>query len=196
MFNHDPSEEEIAKWFASFRLHDGLSHDRYIGGIVVIENKDRGKSMWVPYVNATARIAYFWDWVERNGYLAEIATSEPIDRPTQLPDDKVAQLYCVRTSVTVVDSDGNLVRSSNGSKQVASLQFRRGFNGKPGYFVPDVNAMMKAETGSLARALGMMGMLSLPGSGIATAEDMNEYLASVDSTVGDDQKRAAPNPKK
>jgi hypothetical protein len=38
----------------------------------------------------------------------------------------------------------------------------------------DPFAIMKAETGAVGRALGMAGMLVIPGSGIATAEDVQE----------------------
>jgi hypothetical protein len=42
----------------------------------------------------------------------------------------------------------------------------------------DDNAVMKAETGAIGRALGMAGMLVIPGSGIATAEDVQESRAA------------------
>jgi hypothetical protein len=38
----------------------------------------------------------------------------------------------------------------------------------------DPHALSKAETGAVGRALGMAGMLVIPGSGVATAEDMQE----------------------
>lgn len=41
----------------------------------------------------------------------------------------------------------------------------------------DPFSLMKAETGAVGRALGMAGMLVIPGSGIATAEDMHEAMA-------------------
>lgn len=44
--------------------------------------------------------------------------------------------------------------------------------------VADDFALMKAETGALGRALGMAGMLVIPGSGVATAEDMAEVEQS------------------
>lgn len=42
---------------------------------------------------------------------------------------------------------------------------------------PDVHALEKAETGAVGRALGMAGMLVVPGTGVATAEDMREVIA-------------------
>lgn len=41
----------------------------------------------------------------------------------------------------------------------------------------DPFAVMKAETGAVGRALGMAGMLVIPGSGVSTAEDMQEAAA-------------------
>jgi hypothetical protein len=45
--------------------------------------------------------------------------------------------------------------------------------------------MMKAETGAVGRALGMAGMLVIPGSGIATAEDMQEAMAGAQGVALD-----------
>lgn len=44
--------------------------------------------------------------------------------------------------------------------------------------VADESSLMKAETGAVGRALGMAGMLVIPGTGVATAEDMNEALSA------------------
>lgn len=46
-----------------------------------------------------------------------------------------------------------------------------------GRYGADEFSLMKAETGAVGRALGMAGMLVIPGSGIATAEDMQEANA-------------------
>jgi hypothetical protein len=43
-----------------------------------------------------------------------------------------------------------------------------------GKYDVDHFSVMKAETGAIGRALGMAGMLVIPGSGVATAEDMQE----------------------
>lgn len=69
----------------------------------------------------------------------------------------------------------------------------------------DLNAVEKAETGAIGRALGVAGMLVLPGSGVATAEDMLEAMgpapaaspesaelpaeAATESKLGDDELR-------
>lgn len=40
----------------------------------------------------------------------------------------------------------------------------------------DVHSLEKAETGAVGRALGMAGILVIPGTGIATAEDMQQAM--------------------
>lgn len=52
-----------------------------------------------------------------------------------------------------------------------------------GNYGVDPFSMMKAETGAVGRALGMAGMLVIPGSGIATAEDMQEAIAGAGSAL-------------
>ena len=214
MFDHSPTQEEISKWFAGFKLHDGLEHKQYVGGIVAIENKDRGKSLWMLYINATARIAYFWDWVDKNQYVADIEVSGPFDREVDLPENKKARQFYMTAEVTVFkptdgeSHEGRIVRRVTGRKLVDQTVFRRGYNGAPGRVLADSNSLMKAETGAIARALGTIGMLALPGSGLATAEDMVEFTASTEepavkpvhskegATARPRQTRAVPNPKK
>jgi hypothetical protein len=72
--------------------------------------------------------------------------------------------------VRIRSDDGGVVlmAPSQGTKAVALLT-------KWGV---DEHAVMKAETGAVGRALGMAGMLVLPGSGVVTAEDMQEMLES------------------
>lgn len=67
----------------------------------------------------------------------------------------------VRVGKTIIDA-------LPATKQVPLL----GYNYKP-----DAFAIMKAETGAAGRALGMAGMLVIPGAGVATADDMNEANA-------------------
>lgn len=48
----------------------------------------------------------------------------------------------------------------------------------------DPNALMRAESGALGRALGMAGMLVIPGAGVATAEDVQESIAMAPELPG------------
>jgi hypothetical protein len=82
---------------------------------------------------------------------------------------------------TEFDAEGRVVRQTR----------RRAWDGIPvaeyspatkmvstlGRYGEDPFSLMKAETGAAGRALGMAGMLVIPGSGIATAEDMQEAMA-------------------
>jgi hypothetical protein len=62
------------------------------------------------------------------------------------------------------------LRTGRGTKQVPMLLGRSNPYADP-------NSMMKAETGALGRALGFAGIFVIPGSGVATAEDMQESAA-------------------
>lgn len=57
-----------------------------------------------------------------------------------------------------------VMRAPAGSKVVPTLN----------KYGEDPFALMKAQTGAMGRALGMAGMLVIPGSGVATAEDVQE----------------------
>jgi hypothetical protein len=67
---------------------------------------------------------------------------------------------------------GRPLRTGRGTKQVALL--KGGYGSRQPY--ADDSSMMKAETGALGRALGFAGIFVIPGSGVATAEDMQEQM--------------------
>jgi hypothetical protein len=69
---------------------------------------------------------------------------------------------------TFVTSGEIVLDAPPGTKMVAMLNR---------YGEADQFALMKAETGAVGRALGLAGMLVVPGTGVATAEDMQEALA-------------------
>lgn len=73
-------------------------------------------------------------------------------------------------------SDSKPIREGRGTKQVALLTM--GWRDKNRVLVVDDNVIMKAETGAIGRALGAAGIFTIPGSGIATAEDVQEALAA------------------
>lgn len=70
------------------------------------------------------------------------------------------------------------IREGRGTKQVPLT--KRGYQGE---VKPDEASLMKAETGALGRALGFAGIFVIPGSGIATAEDMVESATQGDTPV-------------
>jgi len=73
-----------------------------------------------------------------------------------------------RSEPTVLRTGKTIVSAPPATKLVGLLDY---------YHKPDPFAMMKAETGAVGRALGMAGMLVVPGAGVATAEDMHEASA-------------------
>ena len=178
-FQTKPSPDEMAAWFANVQLFDGADHRKYVGGIVCIENKQMRQ--WNPYPLAGTRIAYFWDWVTAMDLCATIEADDPVelDLPFMAAPEGSADKYIVakslvtRAVVTVTDKNGLVLRSSIGRKQV-SMNMKVGPYGSK-KTVPDYTAVMKGETGAVARAVAQLGMLSLPGSGIASAEDMQDY---------------------
>jgi pyruvate/2-oxoglutarate dehydrogenase complex dihydrolipoamide acyltransferase (E2) component len=54
-----------------------------------------------------------------------------------------------------------------------------------GRYGADENALMKAQTGAIGRTLAFAGMLVIPGTGVATAEDVQEAIAGGVSLSGD-----------
>jgi hypothetical protein len=77
------------------------------------------------------------------------------------------------------------IREGRGTKQVALVT-----KGWQEALKIDKNAIMKAETGAIGRALGAAGIFTIPGSGIATAEDMLEQAAG--STAAPAEEGAGP----
>jgi hypothetical protein len=63
------------------------------------------------------------------------------------------------------------LRQGRGTKMVPLVLGRQ-------QFYADQNSIMKAETGAMGRALGTAGIFVIPGSGVATAEDMQEALVA------------------
>ncbi|GAC1524619.1 MAG: hypothetical protein NVS3B1_12590 [Marmoricola sp.] len=74
--------------------------------------------------------------------------------------------------------DAHPIREGRGTKMVPLLLGRD-------TKYPDVNAIMKAETGAVGRAIGFAGIFNIPGSGVATAEDMLEALAQAPAATSD-----------
>jgi hypothetical protein len=200
-YNERPTSEEIAQWFMTVPMHDGMDAADYIGGLTLIQSKE--KSLWatgydnrglpeiveredlvfVPYVKVETRVAYFWQYVAQHpDWEGEITTVEPVGGdPLGLPPG------FFRYSAS--KPDGKEIKFVGCTKQVriwersrTTLDLRSVMSPSQGTkTVPvatrwdvDANAFMKAETGAVGRALGFAGMLVIPGSGVATAEDMLE----------------------
>lgn len=174
---------------------------------------ERENVVYVPYAKVETRVKYFWDYMKLKGdeFLGVIETVPPVKPVDSLPpgfgymrvatsDGKqVVYVTCSaqvtvykRETVKMIDlvnrrtgeitrvREGEIImQSAPGTKMVATL----------GRYGADNFSLMKAETGAVGRALGLLGMLVVPGSGVATAEDMQEAMALEGGNV-----QAAPAP--
>lgn len=150
----------------------------------------------VPYVKVETRVAFFWDLCAKKSWDGAIS---PVEIPRIGKDDGVAGVFSAhlpegffRFPVRVAGGESE-VHFVACSKQVEITKTVKGVTrhvrGRPPFGTKqiatldrwgqvDPHAMMKAETGAIGRALGFAGILVLPGSGVVTAEDMQEMLAS------------------
>lgn len=213
-----PTGAEVAEWFeGNVALHEGLEHDRYVQGVTMISQSEKGpeirddrivevqRLVHVPYIKVETRVAYFWDLMLEKGCLGVI---EPVDVPrveasginnSNLPkgffripvpviqNGQPGHVHFIACSMKVTVYEPDIRSGGRGrvvmdpppaTKQIAMID-RWG--------KPDPYALMKAETGAVGRALGMAGMLVLPGSGVATAEDMQEMQAATGAGASADE---------
>jgi hypothetical protein len=70
------------------------------------------------------------------------------------------------------------VREGVGTKMIPLVK-----NADKSWAGADQDSIMKAETGALGRALGFAGIFVIPGSGIATAEDMVDSMTATPTAV-------------
>lgn len=90
-----------------------------------------------------------------------------------------SHFLCCTIQVTVRDEVGKLLRKGRGTKMVSLTRSSRSGD----RVWADENSIMKAETGALGRALGVAGIFVIPGSGVATAEDMLELGQNSDAAT-------------
>lgn len=170
------------------------------------------QAVYVPYVKVDTRIAYFWDYVRALNAQAEageefygsIRPASDVERI----DNQQSAYYNAHlppgfSIYAVKQAENNVSRYLVATFEAAI--FRRGRDGKPDQVIlrgrgskqvaqkrqfPDDNAVMKAETGAIGRALGVAGILVV-GTGVATAEDMQEELTK--NVRGDTSAPAGPS---
>lgn len=195
-----PTGDELAAWFKeNVTLHEELAddHEKYVSGIVVIDQvekvrttvdgeiSEQSRLTFTPYTTVSARLVYFRDLMEARGHRWEIVPDPGTRRDEHMPagffrysveaeSGAVSKFIGCSMILRAFEKDiragmaGRLVLSPPaGSKVVKTLNYRN---------LPDENALMRAQTGAIGRALGFAGMLVLPGTGIATAEDVREAL--------------------
>lgn len=205
--NVRPTGEEVATWFEeNVELHEGLDHGRYVGGITLIQatetidvvsgaNADGSPLIseekhvvYTPYMKVETRVKYWHDllalhpeWrgefvpvhterIETEGYFNLNLPDHFFRLPVRVSEQKVASFVGASFKAVISERGSGkvVVEGAPGTKMV-NLLARYG---------EDPNAVMKAETGAIGRALGMAGILVIPGSGVATAEDVQEAQAS------------------
>lgn len=211
--NQRPTGEELASWFKdNVTIHEGLEHEKYVSGIVVIEQKEKRREVvpkadgsgaviserelltYTPYPTASARLVYWRDYLalrEAEGWRGDIEADPSVER-SSLP----AGFF--RYSVALPSEDGRdkpptAFVGCSMRAVIRGPDIRGGVAGRDIMIAPagskvvpvvnrfgkaDENALMKAQTGAVGRALALAGMLVLPGTGIATAEDMRETLVA------------------
>lgn len=166
----------------------------------VIGFKDDGTPTWreishivyVPYVKVETRVQFFHDLMaqHREDWLGVI---EPVSVPNPSPDlppgffkftSADTPFICCTMKVTVFERStvkwvetrnvqtGEMERVRVGKTIIDAPPATKMVPSKRKY--ADSSSIMKAETGAVGRALGMAGMLIVPGSGVATAEDVRE----------------------
>lgn len=156
------------------------------------------RAVFVPYVKVDTRISYFWDLVRAmneaagedkyvgsitpveqrrttteksawfNGALPEGFTSLPIRN-----ENESISRYVVATWQAAIYERESYANKLAGKDPMPVL---KGIGTKQTGLArrwADDNALMKAETGAIGRALGVAGILVV-GTGVATAEDMQE----------------------
>lgn len=209
--NQRPTGEQLAEWFkTNVTIHEGLKHESYVSGIVVIEQKEKIRQIipkadgtgsviaenerltYTPYPTASARLVYWRDYLALEGHEEWRGMIEP--DPSVGGSALPAGFF--RYSVEE-DKDGRKKTTSfvgcSMRARILGPDIRAGVAGREIMVAPagskvvsvvapwgkaDENALMKAQTGAVGRALAMAGMLVLPGTGIATAEDVRETLAA------------------
>lgn len=163
--------------------------------------KDTEQAVFVPYVKVDTRIAYFWDYVRHlNGgdILGQfVGVIEPVPQrrwvdpgsgyfnahlpegfgvlPIKNSNDTVSRFLVAQYRVAIYERQSYASRI-RGEKPMPILS---GIGTKQTGMArnwADDNAVMKAETGAIGRALGVAGILVV-GTGVATAEDMQEAQA-------------------
>lgn len=188
-----PTGKQVAEWFiANAPMHEGMKAEDYVTGVVLIPAKEktpRGEQqLWVPYAKVETRVAYFWNYLRLNPEWVGSIEPAPVKQlevegvynmnlppgffrlPVQEQSGKFVHFLCCSMQVRIrhIEGGADIMSPPAGTKMVTCLT-------KWGV---DEHAIMRAETGAVGRALGMAGMLTIPGSGIASAEDMQEMIAA------------------
>lgn len=214
----EPSPQEVRDWFELQPLHDGMSHDRYASGVVLIPNSEKTwrqheqqdgsvsyleeyRRIWTPYVSVSTRVNYFWDYVRNlnhgrldGSFGGEI---EPVDQ-NLINDGPLANAHLPNGfSQYAVMQGQNLIAYVVCTMRV-TIRLREGggavVSAEDSRQVPaaDPYALMKARTAAVGRALGLAGMLVI-GTGVASAEEVQDSINPAGSAPADFSRATLPD---
>ena len=152
---------------------------------------------YTPYPTASARLVYWRDYLELNaekGWRGDIIPDPTVIRPhgSTLPagffrytvkEDSGKDIAFVGCSMQAVIT-GPDIRAGVAGREILVAPAGSKVVKTVGRYGADENALMKAQTGAMGRALGFAGMLVLPGTGIATAEDVREAIVAESAPPG------------
>lgn len=164
--------------------------------------------VYVPYVRVDTRISYFHDLARAlsgDEPFKYVAVTEPVPQeriedpaspyfnanlpegfgilPVRNQGDSVSRFLVATYRAKIIERESPYkvpVLQGVGSKQTALARK-----------YADDNAIMKAETGAIGRALGVAGILVV-GTGVATAEDMQEAAAGPSGSLAASTDAALP----
>ncbi len=167
------------------------------GAVPIIQQVEN--LVFVPYAKVETRVKYFHDLMaQHDDWLGVIEPVQGEFQSKKLPpgffafpvatDKGVVNYVCCSMKVTVFERGDLAWKEIKNMRTGETERVRVGktiIDAAPatkmiptlGRWGADDFSLMKAETGAVGRALGMAGMLVIPGTGIATAEDMQEASA-------------------
>lgn len=173
--------------------------------------------VYTPYMKVETRVQFFQDLMaeHRDDWLGVIEPIEPEERAPKLPpgfsrivvsDTKEGNIPFVTCTMKVTVYERSSVtlhafRNTQTGRNETRVEGKTVIDAPPATkMVPllnrwksaDVHSLEKAETGAVGRALGMAGMLVIPGTGIATAEDMQQALGQETASTSEAGAEAAP----
>lgn len=173
--------------------------------------------VFTPYVKVETRVAFWKDLLEKHkdeweGVIEAVVPEggavkglPPGFQRIALKKGEAETPYLICTMKVTIYKRGTVAWKEYRNTQTGSIELRRTgetiLDPPPatkqvatiGKYGPDDNVIMKAETGAIGRALGMAGMLIVPGTGIATAEDMREAI-NERGTMAAAKEDAPPSP--
>lgn len=156
--------------------------------------------VFTPYAKVETRDLYWHDYLASRSDVVGAIEAAPVAHVSQdglysmhLPegffiqavrekDNRVAHYLCCSRVVKIVKADSAEIGPDGKLRGVPVVINPPGTKAVPmiGRYGPDDTALMKAETGAVGRALGFAGMLVIPGTGVATAEDVLEAMRGDD----------------